>query len=84
MEIWERDPRAKIGILEEEVSRRNAGLSLEEETPDVTLSNDGPQSLLPKIWGSGWKPELPLKFPYRVPADDVRNELLGFLSLIHI
>ena len=83
MEIWERDPRAKIGILEEEVSRRNAGLSLEEETPDVTLSNDGPQSLLPKIWGSGWKPELPLKFPYRVPADDVRNELLGFIAERH-
>ena len=83
VEIWERDPRAKIGILEEEVSRRNAGLSLEEETPDVTLSNDGPQSLLPKIWGSGWKPELPLKFPYRVPADDVRNELLGFIAERH-
>ena len=83
MEIWERDPRAKIGILEEEVSRRNAGLSLEEETPDVALSNDGPQSLLPKIWGSEWKPELPLKFPYRVPADDVRNELLGFIAERH-
>ena len=83
VEIWERDPRAKIGILEEEVSRRNAGLSLEEEMPDVTLSNDGPQSLLPKIWGSGWKPELPLKFPYRVPADDVRNELLGFIAERH-
>ena len=83
VEIWERDPRAKIGILEEEVSRRNAGLSLEEETPDDTLSNDGPQSLLPKIWGSGWKPELPLKFPYRVPADDVRNELLGFIAERH-
>ena len=83
VEIWERDPRAKIGILEEEVSRRNAGLSLEEETPDVTLSNDGPQSLLPKIWGSEWKPELPLKFPYRVPADDVRNELLGFIAERH-
>ena len=83
MEIWERDPRAKIGILEEEVSRRNAGLSLEEETTDVALSNDGPQSLLPKIWGSEWKPELPLKFPYRVPADDVRNELLGFIAERH-
>ena len=83
VEIWERDPRAKIEILEEEVSRRNAGLSLEEETPDVALSNDGPQSLLPKIWGSGWKPELPLKFPYRVPADDVRNELLGFIAERH-
>ena len=83
VEIWERDPRAKIGILEEEVSRRNAGLSLEEETPGIALSNDGPQSLLPKIWGSGWKPELPLKFPYRVPADDVRNELLGFIAERH-
>ena len=83
MEIWERDPRAKIGILEEEVSRRNAGLSLEEETPGIALSNDGPQSLLPKIWGSEWKPELPLKFPYRVPADDVRNELLGFIAERH-
>ena len=83
MEIWERDPRAKIEFLEEEVSRRNAGLSLEEETPDIALSNDGPQSLLPKIWGSGWKPGLPLKFPYRVPTNDVRNDLLGFIAERH-
>ena len=83
MEIWERDPRAKIGILEEEVSRRNAGLSLEEETPGIALSNDGPQSLLPKIWGSGWKAELPLKFSHRVPTDEVRNELLGFIAERH-
>lgn len=83
VEIWERDPRAKIGILEEEVSRRNAGLSLEEETPGIALSNDAPQSLLPKIWGSEWKPELPLKFPHRVPTDEVRNELLGFIAERH-
>ena len=83
MEIWERDPRAKIGFLEEEVSRRNAGLSLEEERPDSALSNDGPQSLLPKIWGSGWKPGLPLKFPHRVPTNDVRNDLLGFIAERH-
>ncbi|RJU87839.1 MAG: hypothetical protein DWB89_00625 [Candidatus Poseidoniales archaeon] len=83
VEIWERDPRAKIEFLEEEVSRRNAGLSLEEETPDIALSNDGPQSLLPKIWGSGWKPGLPLKFPYRVPTNDVRNDLLGFIAERH-
>ena len=83
VEIWERDPRAKIGILEEEVSRRNAGLSLEEETPGIALSNDGPQSLLPKIWGSGWKAELPLKFSHRVPTDEVRNELLGFIAERH-
>ena len=83
MEIWERDPRAKIGILEEEVSRRNAGLSLEEETPGIALSNDGPQSLLPKIWGSGWKAELPLKFSHRVPTDEVRNALLGFIAERH-
>ena len=56
---------------------------MEEETPGIALSNDGPQSLLPKIWGSGWKAELPLKFSHRVPTDEVRNELLGFIAERH-
>ncbi len=82
MEIWERDPRVKIRDIEEEISRRNSGISLEEETIS-SPSNDDPQSQLPKIWGSGWKPELPLEFPQRVSASDIRDELLGFIAERH-
>tara|TARA_B100001250_G_scaffold322086_1_gene285280 strand:+ start:1565 stop:4261 length:2697 start_codon:yes stop_codon:yes gene_type:complete len=82
VEIWERDPRVKIRDIEEEISRRNSGISLEEETIS-SPSNDDPQSQLPKIWGSGWKPELPLEFPQRVSASDIRDELLGFIAERH-
>jgi len=83
VEIWEREPRTKISDLEEEVSRRNAGLSLGEETLHDLSSHDDPQSLLPKIWGSGWKPESPLEFPQRVASRHVRDELLGFIAERH-
>lgn len=83
VEIWEREPRTKISDLEEEVSRRNAGLSLGEETLHDLSSHDDPQSLLPKIWGSGWKPESPLEFPQRVSSGHVRDELLGFIAERH-
>ena len=82
VEIWERDPRSKIRDLEEEVARRNAGISAEEETAPEP-ANDEPQSLLPKIWGSGWKPEIPLEFPQRVSTGQVRDELLGFIAERH-
>ena len=83
VEIWERDPRSKIRELEEEVARRNTGISVEEETTRVPSSDDDPQSLLPKIWGSGWKPEIPLEFPQRVSSGHVREELLEFIAERH-
>ena len=81
LEIWERDPRSKIGELVEEAARRNSGLSIEEEPLD--RPNDEPQSILPKIWGSGWKPEIPLEFPQKVSIESVRDELLGFIAERH-
>ena len=83
MEIWERESRTKISDLEEEVSRRNAGLSLGEETLHDLSSHNGPQSLLPNIWGSSWKPASPLEFTQRVSAGHVRDELLGFIAERH-
>ena len=81
LEIWERDPRSKIGELVEEAARRNAGTSIEEGGLD--RPNDEPQSILPKIWGSGWKPEIPLEFPQKVSIESVRDELLGFIAERH-
>lgn len=81
LEIWERDPRSKIGELVEEAARRNAGLSIEEGA--LGHPNDEPQALLPKIWGSGWKPESPLEFPQKVSIKCVRDELLGFIAERH-
>lgn len=81
LEIWERDPRSKIGELVEETARRNAGISTEEGALDHP--DDEPQSILPKIWGSGWKPEIPLEFPQKVSIERVRNELLGFIAERH-
>jgi len=83
VEIWEREPRTKISDLEEEVSRRNTGLSLGEEKLHDISSHDDPQSLLPKIWGASWKPESPLEFTQRVSSGHVRNELLGFIAERH-
>jgi len=83
VEIWERESRTKISDLEEEVSRRNAGLSLGEETLHDLSSHNGPQSLLPNIWGSSWKPASPLEFTQRVSAGHVRDELLGFIAERH-
>ncbi len=81
LEIWERDPRSKIGELVEEAARRNSGISIEEGALD--RPNDEPQSILPKIWGSGWKPEIPLEFPQKVSIECVRDELLGFIAERH-
>ncbi|MDG1540373.1 MAG: thiamine pyrophosphate-dependent enzyme [Candidatus Thalassarchaeaceae archaeon] len=83
MEIWERAPRTKISDLEEEVSRRNAGLSFGEETLHDLSPHDDPQSLLPEIWGSSWKPESPLEFTQRVSSGHVRDDLLGFIAERH-
>ena len=83
MEIWEREPRTKISVLEEEVSRRNAGLPLGGETLHDLFPPGDPQSLLPKIWGSSWKPESPLEFTQRVSSGHVRDELLGFIAERH-
>ena len=63
IQVWERDSRRGMGKLEEEVERRNDGAPRSEEIPsDDSFGNDDPQSILPKIWGAGWKPGFSLEF----------------------
>ena len=70
--------------LEEEVERRNDGASRSEEIPsDDSLGNDDPQSILPKIWGAGWKPGFSLEFPQRIESEIVRGALLEFIAERH-
>jgi len=83
VKIWERDPRSKISDLEEEVSRRNNGTPLGDEKVAEHSSKDGPQTLLPNIWGSDWKPQKPLEFPHKVSTDSVKKSLFGFVAERH-
>jgi len=83
VKIWERDPRSKISDLEEEVSRRNNGTPLGDEKVAEHSSKDGPQTLLPTIWGSDWKPQKPLEFPHKVLTGSVKKSLFGFVAERH-
>ena len=84
IQIWERDSRAGIRKLEEEVGRRNDESSRSEGTPlDDSFGHDDPQSLLPIIWGAGWKPDFSLEFPRRIESEIVRGALLEFIAERH-
>ncbi len=84
IEIWERDPRAGMSKLKEEIVRRNKGSSRSKKTPqDASPDNDDPQSLLPIIWGTEWNPEFSLEFPQRIESEIVRDTLLEFIAERH-
>lgn len=84
LEIWERDVGNCISELEKEADTRNELISRGKTAEDVELMiKDDPQSLLPRIWGAGWKPGSPLDFPQPIKSGIVKKMLLEFIAERH-